>query len=89
MKEKKEVIFGVGRTFLPNGQPASWWAATVSYGWDCNKQAFIVCTEESLGTGTVANTSQGEYQFSSCDEVNNLVRGFRELEIHYRQEYGE
>ena len=89
MKEKKEIIFGAGKAFDDFGRATSFWTGVVAYHWDSLKQKFHVYTIQVLGTGTVTNSRSYETEFSSCEEVNNLVRGFRELETHYKKVYGE
>ena len=86
---KKEVRFYAGREFDADGEPTPWWVGTISYKWDCTKQMFIICTEQTFGTGTVGNTVPYKVNLSSCDELNKLIKGFRDMEEHCKKVYGE
>ena len=94
MKERdyrkfKEVFFGAGKAFDAFGRPTSFWTGVVAYRWDALKQAFIVCTIQVLGTGTVTNSRSYETETTSCDEVNDFLDYLKELENHYKKIYGE
>ena len=85
----KEKTFGAGKAFDDFGRPTSFWTGVVAYRWDVKKQAFIVCTTQVLGTGTVQNSRSYETETESCDEVNDFIAYLRELEEHYKKVYGE
>ena len=85
----KEVLFMAGRAFDASGRPAPYWKGIIAYRWDVRKQAFIVCTTQVLGTGTVQNSRSSEELMSSCDDVNDSIDYFRELKRHYKEVYGE
>ena len=94
MKEKdcgkfKEVIFGAGKAFDDFCRPTSFWTGVVAYKWNAEKQVFFVYTTQVLGTGTVTNSRSYETETSSCDEVNDFLDYFKELENHYKKVYGE
>ena len=94
MKEKncvgfKEVIFGAGRAFDGFGRATSFWDGVVTYQWNTLKQVFHVHTEQVLGTGTATNSSSYETETPSCEEVNDFLDYFKELETHYKKVYGE
>ena len=94
MKEKdcgkfKEALFGAGKAFDDFGRPTPFWSGVVAYQWSAEKQAFLVCATQVLGTGTASNTYYSRKEASSCDEINKLLDYFRELERHYKKVYGE
>ena len=94
MKEKdygefKKAFFGAGRAFDAYSRPTPYWKGIIAYQWSAKKQAFLVCTTQVLGTGTVTNSRSSEELMSSCDEVNEFLDYFKELERHYREVYGE
>ena len=87
MTTEKVVRFHAGRGFTAEGQPAHWWKGEISYRWDCSRQKFYVSLMQILGTGTVENMTQYEYNLSSCDSVNTLIDSFKILETHYKKSY--
>ena len=94
MKEKncagfKEVIFGAGKAFDDFGRSTSFWTGVIAYRWNSIKQVFHVYAVQVLGTGTVTNSRSYEDETTSCDEVNDFLDYFRELENHYKKVYGE
>ena len=92
MKENgkfKEVFFGAGKAFDTLARPTSFWTGVVAYLWNAEKQVFFVYTVQVLGTGTVTNSRSCETEASSCDEVNEFLDYFKELEHHYKKVYGE
>lgn len=90
MKTCERILyFGAGRPFDAYDRPTSFWTGMLAYEWQANKQAFHVHTEQTLGTGTATNHHQREDEISSCDEVNELLDYFKELEAHYKKVYGE
>ena len=84
MKKKN---FGAGKAFDAFGHPKSFWSGVVAYRWDAGRQAFFVYTTQVLGTGTVTNSRSDEIEKKSCDEVNELLDYFKELENHYKKVY--
>ena len=76
-----------GRAFDASGRPAPYWKGIIAYQWCVKKQAFIVCTTQYLGTGTVANKYYNEELMSSCDDVNEFIDYFKELKQHYKEVY--
>ena len=94
MKEKdfckfKEVIFRSGKAFDDFGRPTSFWTGVVAYRWNYLKQTFYIYTVQVLGTGTVTNSRSYETETESCEEVNDFLDYFKELENHYKKVYGE
>ena len=94
MKEKdcgkfREVFFGAGKVYDDFGRPTSFWTGIVAYQWDSKKQLFRVYTIQVLGTGTVTNSRSSETETSSCEEVNEFLDYFKELERHYKKVCGE
>ena len=94
MKEKdcagfKKVFFGAGKAFDSFGRATPFWTGVVVYHWNAGKQAFVICTIQVLGTGTVTNSRSSKDEAKSCKEVNDLLDYFRELEGHYKKVYGE
>ena len=85
----KEVIFSAGKAFDYFGRPTSFWTGVVAYQWNAVKQAFDVYTVQVLGTGTVTNSRSYEASCDACDEVNDFLDYFKELENHYKKVYGE
>lgn len=86
---EKEIRFYAGREFDSDGKPAPWWEGIISYKWDYTKQAFNICTKQTFGTGTVENPVKYDLTLMGCDEVNNLIKGFRNMETHCKKVYGE
>ena len=82
-------FFYAGREFYSDGKPAPWWYGEVSYEWDSSKQAFIVCMKQIFGTGIDETTVPYKLNLSTCDELNNLIKGFRDMEAHCKKVYGE
>ena len=93
MKEKncgvKKVFFGAGKAFDDFGRPTSFWTGVVTYRWNTGRQTFVVYTIQILGTGTVTNSRSNEVKTKSCEEVNDFLDYFKELENHYKKVYGE
>ena len=92
MKEKdcvkfREVFFGAGKAFDNFGRPTSFWTGRCAYRWDAGKQVFVVYTIQVLGTGTVTNSRSSEVETPSCEEVNDFLDYFKELESHYKKVY--
>ena len=84
MKKKN---FGAGKAFDDFGRPTSFWVGVVAYECVSAKQVFVVYTIQVLGTGTVTNSRSDEIEKKSCDEVNELLDYFKELENHYKKVY--
>ena len=90
MEEKDKVVnFGAGKAFDAFGRATPFWTGVVAYQWNPLKQVFHVCTVQVLGTGTVMNSRPQEEEVKTCDEVNDFLDYFKELEIHYKKVYGE
>ena len=85
----KEVMFGAGKAFDEFGRATSFWTGFVAYRWNATKQVFVIYTVQVLGTGTVTNSSYYETETVSCDEVNDFIDYFKELENHYKKVYCE
>lgn len=85
----KSVNFGAGRAFDAFGRATSFWTGAVAYKWDCSKQVFRLHSEQELGTGTAANSSSYNEEVKTCDEVNDFLDYFKELETHFKKVYGE
>ena len=85
----KEVIFGAGRPFDAYGRATSFWTGMVAYRWNPVRQAFHVYSINVLGTGTVTNSKEYETETTSCEEVNDFLDYFKELENHFKKVYGE
>ena len=86
-KVYKEVNFGAGRAFDAFGRPTSFWSGVVAYRWDAAKQAFLVDTVQVLGTGTVTNSRSYKQEVTACEEVNDFLGYYRELQAHYKGVY--
>ena len=86
---EKEIHFYAGREFDSEGKPTPWWEGIISYKWDVSKHVFNICTKQTFGTGTVENPVQYKLILSYCDEVNKLIKGFRDMESHCKKVYGE
>ena len=84
MKKKN---FGAGKAFDAFGRPTSFWVGVIAYQWNAGRQAFFFYTTQVLGTGTVTNSRSDEIEKKSCDEVNELLDYFKELENHYKKVY--
>ena len=87
--EWKVINFGAGKAFNAFGRATSFWTGVVTYKWDAIKQTFHVCTVQVLGTGTVMNSRSHETETVLCEEVNDFLDYFKELENHYKKVYGE
>lgn len=85
----KEIRFYAGREFNSDGEPTPWWVGTISYKWDVSKQVFIISTKQTFGTGTAENPVQYKVTLPCCDELNKLIKGFRDMESHCKKVYGE
>ena len=86
---KREVFFGAGKAFDAFGRATSFWTGVVQYKWDASHKTFHVCSVQALGTGTVINDRSYEEEVKTCDEVNEFLDYFKELETHYKKVYGE
>lgn len=87
--EWKVVNFGAGKAFDPFGRATAFWTGVVTYRWNAEKQAFHVLAVQAIGTGTVINSKSHEFSSPSCDEVNDFLDYFKELENHFKKVYGE
>lgn len=84
----KVIKFSAGRSFDAFGRATSFWNGMVAYRWEYLKQTFHVYTIQTLGTGTVTNSRSYETETTSCEEVNDFLDYFKELENHYKKVYG-
>lgn len=87
--EWKVINFGAGKAFDAFGRATSFWTGVVTYQWVVEKQVFHILAVQAIGTGTAINSRSYESQEPSCDEVNDFLDYFKELEAHYKKVYGE
>ena len=87
--EWKVANFGAGKAFDAFGRATPFWTGVVTYKWDVVNQVFRVLAVQALGTGTVINSRSYDAEKPSCEEVNEVLDYFKELEAHYKKVYGE
>lgn len=78
-----------GKAFDACGLPAPHWYYSVVYKWSDCKQTYWVRAVLLAGTGTAVNQITRETRTATWEEVSHLLDYLKELEMHYKQVYGE
>ena len=82
--EFRPVYFGAGQAYN-EGMPSSFWIGMVQYTWNPYTKVFHVWTRQILGTGSAENSYDSEYY---AESVKETLEYFRELQNHFKEEYG-
>ena len=83
------VTYKAGRAFDSLGYPAKFWTCRVVYMHNEIDKTYWVYAVQVRGNGMVADQSSHETEMATLREVNRLLDYLQDLEMFFKEEYGE
>ena len=83
------VTYKAGRAYDDSGYPSKFWTCRVVYMYNEIDKVYWVYDVQTSGSGLLVDQSSRETEMASLREVNHLLDYLNDLEMCYKEEYGE